>query len=232
LEASHKNAGLFLFKIEIFEIDILNLMTTRSKTRLTTVILLMAILQGPFLYYFTEGFIKLLSTMLFAATGIIVSLRILLELFKNRLSNRPYHICGLVLAVCVGIGTLQPSTMEWVDFNLFLGKRNEIVSQVKSKKLNPNVSSGKNDGIVTLNTWLPLSRGENQILVHRTNDGVATIEFYIDRGFVDHFSAFLYTNNPDEIQDLGKGVVPSEFGVSGGGGAVKKLRDHWYRIAN
>lgn len=48
------------------------------------------------------------------------------------------------------------------------------------------------------------------------------IKYYIDRGVINHYSAFIYTNDSTEISRLDAKVLE--------GGNDLKLEDHWYII--
>lgn len=115
--------------------------------------------------------------------------------------------------------------MEYVDFKLLLSQRNKVVAEVKARKLNALKKQNKDSGGITLTNWFPLSKGGNEITVDRSHGDIVSVQFFIDRGFIDHYSAFLYTNNPDDLKSLDKGIAPGPFG-----GVAKKLEDNWYRV--
>ena len=64
----------------------------------------------------------------------------------------------------------------------------------------------------------PISNGGNEIAIYKTDKNNLTVEFYIDRGFLDHYSAFVYTNDKKKIQELEEG-------------ANKKLDENWYIVS-
>ena len=66
----------------------------------------------------------------------------------------------------------------------------------------------------------PISNGRKEIDISKGEKGELTIIFYIDQGFIDHFSAFVYTNDSNEL----KGFYT--FGAS-----VKQLDCNWYRVS-
>jgi hypothetical protein len=72
---------------------------------------------------------------------------------------------------------------------------------------------------------LPISNTTNDIDIDENASGIVSMKFYIDRGFLDHYSAFVYTNDPDQIRTLNSGIG------SFGGGVVKKLETNWYRVS-
>lgn len=56
------------------------------------------------------------------------------------------------------------------------------------------------------------------------NDKNLTIKFYTDRGLMDHFSAFIYTNDQIEIEQLDKQSENDKNDED------VKLEEHWYYI--
>ena len=54
------------------------------------------------------------------------------------------------------------------------------------------------------------------------NDGTLTITFYLDRGVLHHFSAFIYTTSDSKISELNSEVK--------NGGYNFNLGDNWYII--
>jgi short-subunit dehydrogenase len=52
------------------------------------------------------------------------------------------------------------------------------------------------------------------------------VEFYINRGFLDHYSAFVYTNDTEKIKEL-----EEHMSYQKGLHINKKLDEHWYRVS-
>lgn len=102
-------------------------------------------------------------------------------------------------------------------------KRNEIVEQVKTKELNPNVSW--NGWVCELPFEFPVvSNGGNDIGISRNkeNNGT-TVTFWIFRNFFDLPSTyFVYTDDPEEIKRLDKKVAEQPD-------ANWKIKENWYR---
>jgi hypothetical protein len=52
-----------------------------------------------------------------------------------------------------------------------------------------------------------------------------SIEFYIDKGFLDHYSAFLYTNDLKQCNSL-------DSSINKGSKITRKVDQNWYVIYN
>jgi hypothetical protein len=177
-----------------------------NKTRTTTILLVIALLQGPILYYFTSGFFKLIGTVIFGLVGLVLTLILFIDILRHKSTNTKYHIIGLIAAFIFGLSTFFWDTpVEYMDFYLRKSERNQIVEDVKK--------------------GLPVAQNSNDIDIDENAKGIVSVRFYIDHGLLDHFSAFVYTNDPNEIRTLNSGVGPF------GGGVVKKLDTNWYRVS-
>lgn len=82
--------------------------------------------------------------------------------------------------------------------------------------------------LYTLDNWkFPLiSNGGNKILISQTELGKLTVEFYINRGFLDHYSAFVYTNDQEKIKEL-----EDYMSIKKSTETNKKLDQNWYRVS-
>jgi len=191
-------------------------MSKKAKTILTTILMMMALFQGPYFYYFTSGFPKLIFLLPFAAVGLLLTIILLLNLTIRRSTNTRYHRVGVGVAFAIGLLTSFVPGMEFMDFVFRLHERQSIVDQVK----NGPVASGS----IADDDFFPLSNG-GDIYFTKNQGGSVRVEFYIDRGFLDHYSSFVYTDDRKEISDLKNGNEPMI-------NSVKKLTDYWYRIAD
>jgi hypothetical protein len=189
-------------------------MTKETKNFIIIILLVLTLIQGVFFYYFTEGFIKLLLLTPFAFIGLCFTAFILFKLIKYRSTTTPYHVIGFVLICVLAVSTIRGDLVEYLDFKLRKSERNEIVDEVKKGMFK--------SGHLSYDPFFPISKG-GDIGIKNYNNGIVSIEFYIDRGFIDHYSAFLYTNDPKEIYDLEHGLTA--FKVS-----LKKLDNNWYRV--
>ena len=176
----------------------------------------MALFQGPYFYYFTSGFIKLIFLLPFAIVGLLLSIILFFNLIIHRSTNNRYHIIGLAVAFIIGIFTSVGSGMEFLDFHLRKSERELIINEVK----NGPVKSGNIADI----GFLPIANGGDISFTKKPN-GKIYVEFDIDRGFIDHYSAFVYTDDRKEMSDLDNNNAGAFIS------SVKKLDDNWYRVA-
>jgi hypothetical protein len=192
-----------------------------TKTILTTVVLLLALLQGPFLFYYTYGFFKLIFLIPLGLIGLGLTIYLFFSVCKYAATNTKYHIIGLILAFVIGFFTIRTDALEYMDWKFRKAERDKIVEEVKAGILEPD-----DNGIyhLTSNTFLPISNGGNDIVITEKENGTTSVEFYIDRGFIDHYSAFLYTNDENEIAGLDRVIA------NGSNRAFKKFGDNWYRV--
>jgi hypothetical protein len=176
----------------------------------------MALFQGPYFYYFTSGFIKLIFLLPFAIAGLLLTVILFFNLIIHRSTNSRYHITGLAVAFIIGIFTSFGRGMEFLDFNLRMSERGKIVNEVK----NGPIKSGS----ITDEGFFPIANG-GVVSFTKYPNGTVYVEFFIDRGFIDHYSSFIYTDDPHEIYNLDNNKGGAFISI------IKKLDNNWYRIA-
>jgi hypothetical protein len=128
----------------------------------------------------------------------------LVSLIKNKASNTTYHLLGLIIAFTIGISTLRGDVMDYIDWKFRLAERTKIVERIKSGSFKPEDDYNKN------------------IVIKKQDNGIVSIEFIIDGGFIDHYSALLYTNDKKEINALNNAIQKDHI--------FKKFGDNWYRV--
>lgn len=195
---------------------------------LTVFILTMAIIQAPLFYYYTYGLFAFFVVIPYLIVGVGLTAWLLLILSKDDFLETRFQRLGLTLTI--GIGSLTfffgESLIEELDWQLRRNSREEIVELVKADNLTPNGTYNKL--IFTLEDWNipPISNGGNDIAIYRTGDNKFTVEFFINRGFLDHYSAFVYTNDAEKIQELDERIRLNKDGH-----VNKKLDENWYRVS-
>jgi hypothetical protein len=181
-------------------------MSKNTKNKITTLLIILSVLQGPIFFYFTEGLLKVLLLIPYALFGLLSSLYLLFFIIRHRSTTTKYHVIGLFTAVTIGLLLVRGNLMEKIDFTLRKRQRLEIVKKLKSGKIKPGDPYYK------------------QWFINKNDKGIVSVEFYIDHGFIDHYSTFLYTNDPQEIKRLSKNETGAIYGT------VKKIEDNWYLI--
>lgn len=179
-------------------------------------------------YYLLPYFVVSLLWIIASATLLIITTVQLLKLIKDRkrlTRNRWLSFASFLILFYLTINSwIVHEMIEKIDWHLFYQKRMEIVKQVKSGHLNPNVSW--NSWVCELPYEFPIvSNGGNDIGISRNKEtNSVTVTFWVYRNFFDAPSTtFVFTDDKDEIAAFDERV------------AVKpennwKLRDGWYRL--
>ncbi|MDR0790402.1 MAG: hypothetical protein LBO06_06370 [Bacteroidales bacterium] len=153
----------------------------------------------------------------------------LIELIQERKKLKRRRIISVIvlsvlLFFSIRMMFLIGLLIEKIDFAIFYNKRMEIVEQVKTKQLNPNVEW--NGFLCQLPFEYPIiSHSGNDICIYR-NDTTQTVEvsFFISRGFLDIPSKFfVYTNDSNMIKKY-------EMLIKEKPENNWKKQDNWYRI--
>lgn len=63
----------------------------------------------------------------------------------------------------------------------------------------------------------------NEVSIQTLKDTTVTLTFYTDRGLVDHYSGFIYTNEPEDMKSFDEKVK------KGGNNSSKEA--NWYYIS-
>ena len=182
----------------------------------------MAIIQAPLIYYYTSGIAAIFVIIPYVFVGLGLTIWLLIHVMKDyNPTKTKFHKNGLILTVVIGSLSIffGEYVMEKLDWTLRRNSREEIIELVKAGKLKPNVTH--NNFVCTLPDWYfpPISNGGNEITIDKTEKNKFTIGFYIDRGFMDHYSAFVYTNDPEKIKEFEERT----YSV--------KLDENWYKLS-
>ena len=180
------------------------------------------------MYYSSSGLVFIIM-ILYIAVGVLITYFLLIVALSDNGKVRPkFHITRVVLIILIGTLTLflGPDLIEKIDWYLRKDTRKKIVHKAMSGELTQNVTDSK----ITckLNSWKfpPISNGGNIISIDKTPDNKYKIKFYINNGFLDHYSAFVYTNDPKEIKELDERTLsPLNMDTN------KKLEENWYRVS-
>jgi len=189
----------------------------------------MAIIQAPLIYYYTYGLFAFFIVIPYLIIGLGLTVWLLTAVLKNKNSEKSkFQKIGVILSISIGSLTLffGEDLIEKLDWNLRKNSRLEIIELIKADKLRPNVSH--NNIICTLDNWNfpPISNGGNEIAIYKTAENKLTVEFYINRGFIDHYSAFVYTDDEKKIKELDERMTWKK-----GLHVNKKLDENWYRVS-
>ncbi len=185
---------------------------------LTIFLICLAILQAPFFYYYTFGLFSIVIVFPYLIIALILTIYLLMPWIQNKGITK-FHKIGVSISIIIGVSSLifGSDLIEKLDWNLRLKEREQIVE----KAINGEFEDYK----VKLNHFPPISNGGNEIFVDDKPSGSITVTFFIDRGFIDHYSAFIYTTDTAKIRTYDARTKSDHPKTN------KKISENWYRIA-
>ena len=186
---------------------------------------LIILIIGSGLFYFkTYGLIGVYLILPFALFLLILGVIIIVgaaRQLKSRLASSLIQIITTSLLFILLFTGQITRFYETIDWHMNYRLRMEVVSNIISGDL--AVSEDKSQNVFKLpDNYRQLSNGGNEIMLYRNGDMIS-IKFYTDRGFLDHFNAFYFTNDSSEIVKLDKRCKTQR--------ANRKIEDNWYRIS-
>ncbi|WP_236137505.1 hypothetical protein [Mongoliitalea daihaiensis] len=158
--------------------------------------------------------------------GLTIWLLVVMVKKSDQIKRTPKIILGLTFLIGSLTLVLGESLIEKLDWSIRKKEREEIIELIKEGKIQPN---GKyNNGIAKLSNWNfpPISNGGNEILIYQSSEGFFTVKFFINRGFLDHYSAFVYSEDQDEIKE-----IEERISYSNGLHKNKKIDKNWFRVS-
>ena len=156
----------------------------------------------------------------YLAIGVGLSIYLLLPFYKktDQLKTK-FHKFGLITAITIGLISLLFGSIivEKLDWEIRRKTRDTIVTNIKNE-----IQNRRNLDSYNIEKWNfpPISNGSKEINISKGEKGELTVSFYIDQGFIDHFSAFVYTNDSNELKRF-----------YSCGASVKQLDYNWYRVS-
>jgi hypothetical protein len=191
-----------------------------ARTLIVTLVLLLALIQAPLFFYFTSGTIKMFGLIIYAIMGFCLTALMLYLILKRDFKNNVYNITVLGVSFLLGVLTLRPDIIEYLDWKYRLDERMAIIDGVKQNKIKPDQYGIAH---VVQHTFLPVSNGGNDILVKNNLNGLLSVEFYTDRTLIEHYSAFLYTTDPNEMGVMDRSSEHDRH-------FAHKLDENWYIV--
>lgn len=194
----------------------------RKETILGLSVFVLGVLQTPFLYYYTFGFFVFFISIPYMLAGLCLTIFFFKAVSKSKQSRSSKFILSFFAAIGVisAIGGFFVD-MEEIDWKWRMNEREAIVEKIKKGQIK---TYGKFT-LVPFNHFPPISNGGNEISVHSYANGTYTIEFWIDRGFLNHSSQFVYTNNLEHEKRIEENILrfnkPKLY---------RKIKDNWYRL--
>lgn len=200
-------------------------MNTRNfKTYLTSIIIVLAILQAPIAYFFTEGFFSVLVMVPYALIGLSLSVWAVVKLVTKKATNKPFHIYGLIIGIAIAVFQYpQYSLIEYFDWWVMRTRRERIIADIKKDRNRVVIDHNQERLSVPTNTLLPISKG-GMVVIKKQHKDTLSVEFYTDRGFIDHYKAFVYTNDPIEQAAMERSIKEGKYQF------FRKFDDNWFSL--
>jgi len=202
--------------------------TNRIYKHLAIFILLMAVMQSPILYYYDFGILMQFFAPFYIVVGASLNLLTLNMVVRSKLvTNKGLLQFMLFSSVIIGLlsSAFGDYIVEQLDWSLRLKTRVEIIREIKCGMMEPNVKG--NNTACMMSNWIfpPISNGGNEIFIEKTDSIQFTVTFLITPGFLDHYNAFVYTNDRDKIVELDYRTTNIRKGGNW------KIGNGWYRVS-
>jgi hypothetical protein len=178
-------------------------------------------------YYFVPYFIVAFGWFGLLAGFFAFTIYQIIKAIKERKQITKLRLYKLILFLALFFltfyGRYVDRLIEKVDWRIFYNKRIEIVEQVKSYDLNPNVDW--NGWVCELPFEFPvISHGGNDIGIIRNEEkNTTTVTFWVFRNFFSAPSTrLIYTNDSTKIESINKLIKrhPKDNW---------KIEENWYR---
>lgn len=191
-------------------------------TQFTIIVFVSLTLAKFFLHYLEFGFIEfILFDLYFSLILFLIGWVILMsKLFYRRLS---YSIVAdfLIIGItyCVIHFAMNVKSLDSLDWKINYSKRKKIVRLIKEER---SFTSAQTTYQIPFSLTLFPYFKSNTVYVECQQDSIVTVTFFTDRGILDHYSAFIYSNDSAEIKRLDEKVKT--------GGNEYKKETGWYFI--
>lgn len=160
-----------------------------------------------------------------------VSLRLLILLFAvvwvvvRIVKRKPLYTITIELVItlagfCLIYLVLSPKKLDEADWKINFTRRQKIVAVAKAGKLKQVEQSGWYNIPDSLHLF-PFIK-EQQVVMSQKENSAVTITFYTERGLLDHYSAFIYTDYPEDVTFYDDKTKNDGISI--------KLAPNWYQI--
>ncbi|WP_343609804.1 hypothetical protein [Chryseobacterium oranimense] len=181
-------------------------------------------------YFYLPYFVKPFSWLLVCIILLILTVRQIIKLIKEKKKIRANRIINLLVTLILFVLTfynfnkIPNSIIEKIDWNISYNRRNQIVKDVLTEKLKPNTKM--NNGICKLSFDFPIiSNGGNDIWVYQNKTkSTKTIKFWISRGFFESPQTYFIFTNDNKTQKQYEELIKLKPEYNW------KLEKNWYRI--
>jgi len=185
---------------------------------LTVFLLLLAILQAPIFYFYTNGLVTVFAAIPYLSIALLITIILLRSWIKEE-GLSLLHKAGVSFSILVGVVSmiLGSETIEQLDWKYRRYERESIVKKA--------IHGDIKESVLQTNYFPPISNGGNEVIVESNSPESVTVTFFIDRGFLDHYTAFIYTTDEALIDNFDERIKSERHKTN------IKMDENWYRIA-
>ena len=204
-------------------------MNTFNRFQLEILLAAIALILGLYIpydaHFNTSGPFGFFESLFFILLCYGITFNIVLNFFAKKWEKKKRFI-SLLLAltgttIACSIFYVDHRTFEEIDWLMNYDTRNRIVKEILNKQ-----TKTEEFKLQQLHTWIPVSNGGNEIFVQKSKAGI-TVKFWIDRGFLDTHSEFVFTNCPEELA-----AIHHLLKVHPNNDNYRKIESNWYRLNN
>lgn len=163
-----------------------------------------------------NGFFEFLISLIFKPLVILLTFIVLIFNFKPKWNRKLFFLnIGIgISAIIVYSHIVTKEKIYKLDWYVNKEKREKIVELTKNGKL-------ENQKIPD-SLKLSLNCSPNEFRIQKKTDSTITILFYTDFGLNDHYSGFVYSNDPLDLKQLNENVL--------NGGNDNKITENWFEL--
>lgn len=198
-------------------------MTTTAKDFIFSIILcLVWIVFAPFMYFYTFGLAGTIIVVPYILFGLVLTILWILRIARS-IKQKPKQYFLLILIQIIPFISFKYLSddviMEQIDWKFNYKARMDLIEKIESGKVKPI------NGKIKSHHFPPISNGGNEVIIYQdsiTKKIVAT--FFINRGYVDHYSAFIYSSIPKETEWYNNRYIKNT--------SLENIRisENWFRI--
>lgn len=164
------------------------------------------------------GFFDFLLTLAFIPIVVLVTVVALIFNIKPKWQPKLFFLnLGIgAFAIMLYLLFIKKEKIHKLDWDINKEKRETIVELIKEGKIR--------DEKIPDSLELRLNCSSDEFKIQTKTDSTLTVLFYTDYGLMDHYSAFIYTNDSNDLIQLNEQVQ--------NGGNDYKINENWFQVNN
>lgn len=172
--------------------DVVTITIKKVYLLLSIFYILLSTLFSPIFFHYVYGpILGLIITFIYILTSLIFTVILITPIIKKETTTF-FHKIGTLYSILVGtfLFFYGNELIELIDWKYRKNERIAIVEKI----LNDNIK----EEVYKSDLFPPISNGGNEIIINQKENGAKEIIFFIDRGLLNHYSAYIYSSNSPE----------------------------------